>query len=70
MRNLVAAAIFIMTSGWPLDLAAQLSSAAHKAVVVRQIGENQSCATNCQTREAYITIPHAVGDMLKGGVGA
>ena len=70
MRNLVAVAIFILTSGWPLDLLAQRSSAAHKAVVVRQIGENQSCATNCQSREAYITIPHAVGDMLKGGVGA
>ena len=70
MRNLVAAAIFLFISVWPLDLPAQRSSAAHKAVVVRQIAENQSCATNCQTREAYITIPHAVGDMLKGGVGA
>lgn len=54
----------------PPELRAQRSSASHKSVVVRQLALGQGCVTACQTKEAYITIPHALGDMLKGGVGA
>lgn len=49
---------------------AQRSAVSHKSVVVRQLAENQSCASACQTKEAFITIPHAVGDVMKGGIGA
>ena len=54
----------------PPELRAQRSSASHKSVVVRQLALGQGCTAACQTKEAYITIPHALGDMLKGGVGA
>src|ERR1700687_867117 len=70
LRAATLATLLVAALGARLGAFGQRSSAAHKSVVVRQIAGNQSCAANCQLREAYITIPHAMGDMLKGGIGA
>lgn len=49
---------------------AQRSSVSHKHVVVRHTSEDQNCTTNCYVKEAYLGSPHAVGDVLKLGIGA
>ena len=70
MRIQLIATLLLGLLGASWTVEAQRSSVSHKTVVVRQTSENQGCATACQNKEAFITIPHAVGDMLKGGIGA
>ena len=67
---MVFAAMLVATLLCSGETRAQRTSVGHKSVVVRQMAEGQSCSVNCQLREAWITIPHAVGDMLKGGIGS
>lgn len=54
----------------PLVAAAQGSSIGNKNVIVRHVAENQTCASNCSTKDIYVTTPHAIGDTLKSGLGA
>lgn len=70
MRKAILAALLFATLLDAGETRAQRTSVGHKSVVVRQTAEGQGCNANCQSREAWITIPHAVGDMLKGGIGA
>ena len=70
MRFHFIAALLLALVGVSSSAEAQRSAVSHKTAVVRQTSENEGCSANCQIKEAFITIPHAVGDMLKGGIGA
>ena len=66
MRIAALAALSLCTS----VAIAQRSSVSHKHVVVRHTAEDQSCTMNCYVKEAFLGSPHAVGDLLKLGIGA